>query len=65
MNFLKGKKTLLGLLIIQIPEIWQAVAPILGEVGFSSAADVGFKVVGAVVALFGFAMKFATDKEAQ
>lgn len=65
MNFLKGKKTLLGLLILQVPAVWQAIAPLLNGVGMSHASEVGFKVVGALVAAFGFAMKFATDPDAK
>ena len=65
MQFLKGKKTLLGLLIIQIPVVWQALAPVLNETGLSQAADAGFKIIGAVVAVLGFAMKFATDPESK
>lgn len=65
MQFLKGKKTILGLLIIQIPVVWQALAPVLNETGLSQAADAGFKIIGAIVAVLGFAMKFATDPESK
>lgn len=63
MNLLKGKRTLLGLLITQVPETWNALAPILNGVGMSHEAEVGFKVVGAVVAVLGFLLKFSSDPE--
>jgi len=61
MNLLKGKRTLLGLLITQIPETWNALAPILGGMGMTHEADAGFKIVGAIVAILGFALKFAPE----
>lgn len=64
MNLLKGKRTLLGLLITQIPETWNAIAPLLNGFGMSSEAEAGFKVVGAIVAVLGFMLKFSTDPPA-
>jgi len=63
MNILKGKRTLLGILITQIPETWNALAPILGGLGMAHEAEVGLKLVGAIVAVLGFALKFASDDE--
>lgn len=63
MNMLKGKRTLLGLLITQIPETYNALAPILNGVGMTHEAEVGFKLVGAAVAILGFLLKFSTDPE--
>lgn len=63
MNLLKGKRTLLGLLITQIPEVWNALMPLLNGVGMSNEADAGFKIVGGVVAVLGFLLKFSTDPE--
>lgn len=63
MNLLKGKRTLLGLLITQIPEIWNALAPLLGGLGMDSYVEAGIKVVGAIVAVLGFLLKFSTDPE--
>ena len=63
MNLLKGKRTLLGLLITQVPAVWDALAPLLNGVGMSSEADAGFKIVGGVVAVLGFLLKFSTDAE--
>ena len=63
MNMLKGKRTLLGLLITQVPEIWNALAPLLGGLGMSSEVEAGTKIVGGVIALLGFVMKFSTDPE--
>jgi hypothetical protein len=63
MSILKGKRTLLGLLITQIPETWNALAPLLNGVGFSAEADAGFKIVGGIVAVLGFLLKFSTDPE--
>lgn len=63
MNILKGKRTLLGLLITQVPAVWDALAPLLNGVGMSHEADAGFKIVGAVVAVLGFLLKFSSDPE--
>lgn len=63
MNLLKGKRTLLGLLITQIPEVWNALAPLLNGLGMSSEAEAGFKIVGGIVAVLGFLLKFSTDPE--
>ena len=63
MNMLKGKRTLLGLLITQIPAVWDALAPLLNGVGLSHEADAGFKIVGGIVAFLGFLLKFAPDPE--
>lgn len=63
MSILKGKRTLLGLLITQIPEVWNALAPLLNGVGMSSEADAGLKIVGGIVAVLGFLLKFSTDAE--
>lgn len=64
MSLLKGKRTLLGLLITQIPEVWNALAPILGGVGMSSEVEAGTKIVGGIVALLGFLLKFAPEDKA-
>lgn len=61
MTLLKGKRTLLGLLITQIPETWNALAPILGGLGMTAEVDAGFKIVGAIVALLGFVLKFTPE----
>ena len=61
MNLLKGKRTLLGLLITQIPATWDALAPLLGGLGMTQEVDAGFKIVGAIVAVLGFALKFAPE----
>jgi len=65
MNMLRGKRTILGLLITQIPEIYNALAPILNGVGMTSQADAGFKIVGGVVAILGFLLKFAPEDAAK
>ena len=65
MNMLRGKRTILGLLITQIPEIYNALAPILNGVGMNSQADAGFKIVGGIVAILGFLLKFAPDDTAK
>ncbi len=62
---LKGKKTLLGLLLTQVPEVWNALVPILGGLGMAHEVEIGFKIVGGIVAVLGFAMKFATDEPAK
>ena len=58
---LKGKRTLLGLLITQIPAVYDAVAPLLNGVGMSAEADAGLKIVGGIVALLGFILKFVPE----
>lgn len=63
MSILKGKRTLLGLLITQIPEVWNALAPLLGGLGMSAEVEAGTKIVGGIIALLGFALKFSTDPE--
>lgn len=63
MSILKGKRTLLGLLITQIPEVWNALAPLLNGLGMSAEAEAGFKIVGGIVAVLGFLLKFSTDPE--
>lgn len=63
MSILKGKRTLLGLLITQLPEVWNSLAPLLGGLGMSSEVEAGTKIVGGVIALLGFVMKFSTDPE--
>ena len=63
MNLLKGKRTLLGLLITQIPETWNALAPLLGGLGMGDHVEAGFKIVGGIVAVLGFLLKFSTDPE--
>lgn len=64
MNLLKGKRTLLGLLITQIPEVWNALAPLLGGLGMTSEVEAGTKIVGGLIALLGFVLKFAPEDEA-
>lgn len=61
MSLLKGKRTLLGLLITQIPETWNAIAPLLGGLGMTAEADAGFKIVGGIVAVLGFLLKFTPE----
>lgn len=63
MSILKGKRTLLGLLITQVPEVWNALAPLLNGLGMSAEAEAGFKIVGGIVAVLGFLLKFSTDPE--
>lgn len=63
MNLLKGKRTLLGLLITQVPETWNALAPLLNGLGMSAEVEAGFKIVGGIVAVLGFLLKFSTDPE--
>lgn len=62
MNMLRGKRTLLGLLITQIPEVWNALAPLLGGLGMNSEVEAGTKIVGGIIALLGFALKFAPEE---
>lgn len=62
MNMLRGKRTLLGLLITQIPEVWNALAPLLGGLGMTSEVEAGTKIVGGLIALLGFVLKFVPEE---
>lgn len=60
LDFVNGKKTLIGILIIELPELADSLAKIVAEAGGSAEAVV--KVVGYVVAALGLAHKLLKDE---
>ena len=63
LNMLKGKKTLLGLILINVQPVIEAVANIMSAAGGNSEDFV--KVAGGIIALLGYAAKFIPDDKTE
>ena len=60
---LKGKKTLLGLLVVGLTPVLNEVSQLLGLIGLSQQAELVVKVGGSLLAVVGYVLKFIPDTE--
>jgi len=60
---LKGKKTLLGILIVELTPLANDLAHMLGALGLTHEAELVIRVTGGVIAVLGFILKFVPEEK--